>query len=105
MLGKIGIASDTASDGKEAIEKYKKWIQDKKPFDTIILDLTIPGGMGGKEAIKHILDINPDAKVIVSSGYSASQGIVNFQELGFIESLEKPFTIKNLKKVLSKVLI
>ena len=104
MLKGLGHTAETASNGNEAIAKYKESIEKKKPFDIIIMDLTIPGGMGGKEAIKHILKINPNAKVIVSSGYSANSSIAKYQELGFKGNIDKPYTIKELKEILQKVL-
>ena len=105
MLKGIGFFAETVCDGEKAIEKYKESIQNKIPYDVIILDLTIPGGMGGKETIKHILDINHDAKVIVSSGYSSGSTMADYKEYGFRGILSKPYTMTKLRKVLNEVLV
>ena len=68
------------------------------------MDLTIPGGMGGQVAIKKLLEIDPDAKAIVSSGYSSNPIISNCEKYGFKEFLSKPFKNDELKKVLNEVL-
>lgn len=104
MLESLGYTTDTASNGDEAILKYKGSLEKKKPFDAIIMDLTIPGGMGGKETIKHILNINPNAKVIVSSGYASNSSIATYQKLGFKGKIDKPYTLIELKKILQQVL-
>ena len=75
------------------------------PFDFVILDLTIPGGMGGKEAIKKILQIDPKAKVIVSSGYSNDPVMANYKEYGFSGVIAKPFQLKNLQKAINSVFV
>ena len=104
MIETIGFSAETVSDGDEAIEKYKKSLEENSPFDVIIMDLTIPGGMGGKDAIPHILKLNPEAKVIVSSGYSSGETLSNYKELGFIAMIAKPYTIEKLQKILLEVL-
>ncbi len=98
MVKTIGFQSEVAFDGKEAIEKYRKAIENNSPFDLIIMDLTIPGGMGGEQAIKHILKINPEAKVIVSSGYSNEETLSSYKKFGFVGIIAKPYTIEKLKK-------
>ena len=104
MLKGLGCTVETCVDGKQAIEKYKHALDEKAPFDAVIMDLTIPAGMGGKEAIKHILKIDPHAKVIVSSGYSNDKVMSNFQEYGFVGMAAKPYTFSELANVLLKVL-
>ena len=69
----------------------------------VIMDLTIPGGIGGKEAIKDLLEIDPDATAIVSSGYSNDPVVMNFEEYGFKGAVSKPFKIEELKEVLEKL--
>jgi PAS domain S-box-containing protein len=104
MIDNFGFEVDTASTGQETIEKYKESLEENAPFDLIIMDLTIPGGMGGKDAIPHILKLNPEAKVIVSSGYSSGETLSNYKELGFIAMIAKPYTIEKLQKILLEVL-
>ena len=104
MLRSLGNEVEIAFDGEEAIELYKKAMKSDEPFDVVIMDLTIPGGMGGKEAIKKLLKINPDAKAIVSSGYSNDPLISYYQEHGFSGYIPKPYRLEELKKVLNEVL-
>ncbi len=70
----------------------------------MIMDLTIPGGMGGEEAVKGILQINPDAKVVVSSGYSTNPIMANYGDYGFCEAIVKPYQYKELVSIVSRVL-
>ena len=72
------------------------------PFATVILDLTVPGGMGGKEVMSRLLQIDPQVKAIVSSGYSDDPIMANYQTYGFTEVIAKPYTIAELDKVLKK---
>ena len=73
-------------------------------IDIIIMDLTIPGGMGGKEAVQEILKINPKAKVVVASGYSNDPVMAHYQEYGFKASIAKPFRMAELSKIINTVL-
>jgi PAS domain S-box-containing protein len=102
MLEKLGFTVIQARDGKEAISICKKYSDENKLFDFAIFDLTIPGGIGGKEALKDVLKIYPDLKVIVSSGYSNDPVMANFQEYGFKEVIAKPYTIDDLKRIIKK---
>ncbi len=104
FLDMMGIYCEFAEEGLEAIQKYKKAMSSGKPFDAVIMDLTIRGGMGGKEAVKEILNLNPSAKVIVASGYSTDSLLANYKEHGFIGRLSKPFTLDELNKILIKIL-
>ncbi len=82
---------------------YKKAKEAGKPFDVVIMDLTIQGGMGGKEAIKELLGIDPEAKVIVSSGFSNDPIMANFMEYGFKGVVSKPYKFEDLSEVVHKV--
>ena len=104
MLGNLGYESEVAKDGAEAIQMVKEARASAKPYDAVILDLTIPGGIGGKEAIKKLLEIDPEVKAIVSSGYSDDPVLANFQEYGFKGMMPKPFDSRSLGKVLHEVL-
>jgi two-component system, cell cycle sensor histidine kinase and response regulator CckA len=103
MLDFLGYEARISSDGAQAIEMYKKAMEASEPFDAVIMDLTIHGGMGGKEAIKDLLALDPGAKAIVSSGYSTDPAVTNFQEYGFSGVIAKPFKIEDLAEVLKKV--
>jgi two-component system, cell cycle sensor histidine kinase and response regulator CckA len=104
MLTLSGYNVEMSKNGKEAIEKYIKARDSQKPFDAVILDLTIPGGMGGRETITNLLQIDPEAKVIVSSGYSTDPIMQNYQQYGFKAMMNKPYTVGELEKILDRVL-
>ena len=104
MLKHLGYESEFAMDGAEAIRMYKEAQESKKPYDAAILDLTVPGGMGGKEAINKLLEIDPEIKAIVYSGYSEDPVLAKFQEYGFKGMIPKPFESRSLGSVLYKVL-
>jgi len=92
------------SDGVEAIATSRKMRNSDDPVDIIIMDLTIPGGMGGREAVQEILKEDPDAKVIVSSGYSTDPVMAEYRKYGFSAALSKPVVIDELEKVIFSVL-
>jgi two-component system cell cycle sensor histidine kinase/response regulator CckA len=97
MIENLGYEDiEFASDGEEAIKLYSEAMKAGKPFDVVILDLTIPGGMGGKEAIKKLLEIDPGVKAIVSSGYSNDPIMSDFARYGFSGVVTKPYTIEQL---------
>jgi two-component system cell cycle sensor histidine kinase/response regulator CckA len=104
MLGGMGYDVVFASDGTEAIAMYKEALQSGKHFDAVILDLTVPGGMGGKEAVKKLLEMDPNAKAIVSSGYSNDPVMSEFKKYGFMGLLEKPYRMQELRETLSRVM-
>lgn len=103
MLAQCGYEAETSKDGSEMLKIYTEAMQSGKPFDAVIIDLIVPAGMGGKEAIQELLKIDPNAKAIVSSGYSEDPMIANFQEYGFRGMLAKPFTLNNLSQALHKL--
>ncbi|MEA1969064.1 MAG: PAS domain S-box protein [Thermodesulfobacteriota bacterium] len=104
MLSRFGHEVLQAKDGEEAITIFRERFHSDHPVDVIIMDLTIPGGMGGKDAIKEILKINPDARAIVSSGYSNDPVMANCRQYGFKEVLGKPFEMSQLKETINSVL-
>lgn len=91
MLRKLGFEVTLSSEGSEAIDLYINAQEAGQPFTAVIMDLTIPGGMGGKETIKKLLQIDPQVKAIVSSGYSNDPIMANFKEYGFVDVLIKPY--------------
>jgi len=104
MLSHIGFEVDFALHGEEALEKYSEAQRNGNPFDVVIMDLTVPGGMGGGEAIKELLKIDPDAKAIVASGYSNNPIMANFKEYGFTAMVSKPFHFEEIEKILKNTL-
>ncbi len=104
ILTRLGYDVDFAVNGCDAIDKYKTALKTKYPFDAVIMDLTIPGGMGGKDAIRELFKIDPNIKAIVASGYSNDPVLANFKEYFFCDRIVKPYNAKELSKVLWKVL-
>ncbi len=104
MLKKLGYKVCLTKDGREAIEKFEEARAGGEPFDAVIMDLTIPGGMGGREAVKELLRIDPQVKAIVSSGYANDPITANYREYGFIEVLAKPYKMEHLDSIVEKVL-
>ena len=104
MLTFMGYSVVTARDGAEALELYRKAKNGDNPFDAVILDLTIPGGMGGKETIQKLLEIDPEVKAIVSSGYANYPIMAAYEDFGFRDVVAKPYSIQELSKVLRNLL-
>jgi nitrogen-specific signal transduction histidine kinase/CheY-like chemotaxis protein len=104
MLKLIGYESESAGNGVEAVEVYKKARESQQSFDAIILDLTIPGTMGGRETIKKLMEIDPEVKAIVCSGYSNDPVMANFREYGFSGFLVKPYKVEELNEILQRII-
>lgn len=104
MLSFLGFQGQHVKDGREAIQVYRQNLEHGEPFSVVIMDLTIPGGMGGREAIVEILAIDPQAKVLVSSGYSNDPIMTNFSEYGFRGLIEKPFDMHSLQQAIEAIL-
>ena len=98
LIDHLGYSVECSEHGADAIARYRKAKERGKPFDLVIMDLTIPGGMGGKEAIAEIRRFDPQVKAIVSSGYSHDPVMADPMKYGFIGVLQKPYTLKELEK-------
>jgi DNA-binding NtrC family response regulator len=99
LLEHLGHNVTAVSSGEEAIKAYTL-----KKFDVVFLDITVKGGMGGKECIKELKKTDKKVRAIVYSGYPEEQVMINYREYGFCSSLKKPFTLDNLKKTLEECL-
>jgi CheY-like chemotaxis protein len=91
-------------DGEAAIELYKQEKSAGNPFDVVILDLSVPDGMGGKETIGLLKTFDPDVKAVVSTGFSNDPAVLNFASYGFSGKLTKPYKINDLKMVLEQLI-
>jgi PAS domain S-box-containing protein len=103
MLEHLGYRAVTCENGAEAVAAYKDGQTLGAPFAAVIMDLTIPGGMGGKEAAVQILAIDPQARLVVSSGYSNDPIMANYGSHGFAGAVTKPYTVAQLSYLLSSV--
>ncbi|HTP66604.1 MAG TPA: ATP-binding protein, partial [Geobacteraceae bacterium] len=104
ILAHAGYRVEHAKDGEEAIDMYVKAGESGEPFAAVILDLTIPGGMGGKETVRKLLEIAPEAKAIVSSGYAQGPIMADFREHGFRGMIAKPYQAAELCRVVKEVM-
>jgi len=99
-LKRLGYKVVCCKNGAEAVSLYKSAREEMVPFSLVIMDLTIPGGMGGVEAARQVLDFDPKAKLVVSSGYSADPVMANFSDYGFCAALEKPYNVAEVASIL-----
>lgn len=100
----IGFEVDSASEGEETIELFKQSLNSGNKYKFVLLDLTIPGGMGGKETILRLREIDPNIKAIATSGYSEDSIHTNYSDFGFNGFIGKPFKVKEFKKLIQDVL-
>lgn len=102
ILERGGFEIKTCKNGREAIELYKQAIREEKPFTGVILDLTIRGGMGGREVVKELISIDPRVKALVSSGYSEDPVMSNYSAFGFCGAVAKPYDIRLLLRAANR---
>ncbi len=104
ILKRLGYVVAFARDGEETVDMFLKARESGSPYNLVIMDLTVPGAMGGKEAIKKLLQIDPQVKAIVSSGYSNDPIMAEFRQHGFSGVVTKPFRLKDLSEEVARVL-
>lgn len=100
LLQESGYEAEGACDGQEAVDMYAEAERRGRPFDVVIMDLIVPSGMGGKEAVRQLRSIHPDVKVIASSGYSDDPVMSDYRRHGFSSVLAKPYTAEELAESL-----
>jgi len=103
MLVHLGHEVTLAENGEEAVRLFRKSLEGNRPYDVVLLDLTIRGGFGGRETLVRLKELSPSVKAIVASGYSDDPVMSNYQAHGFVSSVRKPYTIAALEKVLSSI--
>jgi PAS domain S-box-containing protein len=104
LLERLGLEATMACDGGEAVREYAVAHASGRPFHAVIMDLTVPGAMGGAEAMREILKIDPEARGIVSSGYSSDPVMANFRAHGFRGMVPKPYRITDFARTLREVI-
>lgn len=104
MLRRLGYEVTTAADGQEALASYQEAMATSRPFVGVILDLTVPGGMGGKETLERLRELDPAVVALVSSGYAEDAIMTHYQEYGFRGVIKKPYRLEELGRALHQVL-
>jgi len=104
MLEALGHDVDFAESGEIAVEKYQQAMDSGRPYNVVILDLTIRGGVGGKETLARLQAIDPDIRAVVSSGYSEDAVVSDYNKYGFRARMTKPYKLETLKDTLSALL-
>jgi two-component system cell cycle sensor histidine kinase/response regulator CckA len=103
MLQSLDYKFDIAKNGEEAVTFYKRYLNIGRPYDVVLLDLTVIGGMGGEECFKALKELDPDVRAIVSSGYDNEDMARRYFDLGFCGYLTKPYRVNDLGKVIKTV--
>jgi signal transduction histidine kinase/ActR/RegA family two-component response regulator len=104
LLQRLGFEVEVTRDGAETVQKFEAAHAAGRPFDLVVMDLTVPGGMGGREAIEQLRQIDPGVKAIVSSGYSSDPVLANYRAYGFRGMVAKPYKIDDFTRVLREVM-
>ncbi|MBU1139743.1 MAG: response regulator, partial [Proteobacteria bacterium] len=104
LIQGLGYQVDSAKDGTQALSMYQAELQKNNPYDVVIMDLLIPGGMGGEETVRNLLVLDPHAKAIVCSGDPTLQVVEKYQEYGFQGTLSKPYSMEKLTQILEEVI-
>lgn len=103
-LGRLGYEVQLTANGEQAIECYQAALDQGRPFEAILLDLTVRGGLGGKETIRRLFEIDPEVKAIAVSGYNSHPVMEHYEQYGFKAALPKPYQIADLGETLGKIL-
>ncbi len=104
LLDIFGYQVVFAKDGHETLLTYQQAREAGVPFDAVVLDLTISGGMGGRQTLSKLLAIDPQVKAIVASGYTTDPVLVNFEHYGFCGGIAKPYRAQQLYEVLQQLI-
>jgi CheY-like chemotaxis protein len=104
LFGKLGYDITTVSDGASAVDAYRTAMDEGRPYRVVIMDLIVPFGMGGREAMQILREINPDIRAVVSSGYTTDSVMEKFRDYGFSAAVEKPYRLETLLEIVQQLL-
>ena len=104
MLEFLGYQAEVVETGAVAVERFRQAIEKGRPFDVVLLDLIVPGGMGGRETIDRLSRLEPSVKAVLVSGYVQQSGSAEYRDCGFGAVITKPFTLDELSTTLRSVL-
>ena len=104
MLVELGHTVEAVADGNAAVASFESARASSSPFDLVLLDLTIPGGPGGRAVLARLLKLDPDTRAVASSGYSADPAMADPAAHGFSGTLTKPYTIDDLARIIARAL-
>jgi CheY-like chemotaxis protein len=104
MLEFLGYDAEIVDNGSAAIERFKRAVGNKRPFDAVMLDLVVPGDMGAREAISHLTGIDPAVRAVVVSGYAQDATIASYRDYGFVAAMNKPYTLQELRATLETII-
>lgn len=104
FLGELGLDVTLAADGAQAVEYFTAALREQRRYDIVILDLTVPGGMGGREAFQKMHEIDPQVRAVVTSGYSDDSTMSDYRSKGFQGALQKPYNLADLVAMIRSIL-
>jgi CheY-like chemotaxis protein len=104
MLEFLGYDAEVVDSGSVAIERFKRALGAGHPFDAVLLDLVVPGDLGGKEAIEHLAGLDPTVRAVLISGYAQDSAMSAYREYGFAAAMTKPYTLQELQATLETVI-
>jgi CheY-like chemotaxis protein len=102
ILENLGYTVTCVETGEEAITVYRAALDREEPFAACIMDLTVPGAMGGREALEHLRETDPDVRAVVSSGYSNDPVMAHYEEHGFCDVMTKPYRLQDVGRVMRR---
>jgi len=104
MLDFLGYDAEIVDNGSAAVERFKRAVGNKRPFDAVMLDLVVPGEMGARETISHLTGVDPAVRAIVVSGYAQDTAVSSYRDYGFVASMNKPYNLQDLRTTLEAVI-
>lgn len=104
LLKRMGHQVDAVGDGQSAVTEYERGVESGSPYDVVILDLTVPGGLGGLDVLRTLRKRHPEVLAIVSSGYSSDPVLADYRSFGFQGMIPKPYKLEDFSRVLNEVL-